>query len=231
MKLLAIDTATEACSAALFMDGEIVEQYQIAPREHTRLILPMVEAVLGSAGCSLQDCDALAFGQGPGAFTGLRVAAGVIQGLALGADLPVVGISSLAALAQGVYRVQGEQAILAGIDARMAEVYWGCYQLDENQLMCLQGTEQVCAPASVPELLSNDQDWFGVGTAWETYGAELSQHLGVLDSRYQGLIYPRAQDIATLAVAAYQQGQAVSAELAIPVYLRDQVAKKRAEQG
>src|SRR3569623_782227 len=124
MNLLAIDTATEACSAALYLDGAIAARYALAPREHARLILPMVDELLREADIKPTQLDAVSFGRGPGALTGLRIAAGVVQGIAYGADLPVVPVSSLAALAQGCYRERGVTRILATIDAGIG---WAAY--------------------------------------------------------------------------------------------------------
>ncbi|NNJ83882.1 MAG: tRNA (adenosine(37)-N6)-threonylcarbamoyltransferase complex dimerization subunit type 1 TsaB, partial [Gammaproteobacteria bacterium] len=134
MKILAIDTATDACSVSLHMDGQYRDSHEIAPRKHAEILLPRIEALLSAAALSPRDLDALAFGRGPGAFTGVRIATGVIQGLAFGADLPVVPISSLHALAQGAWRERGEKNILAAFDARMGEVYWGAYQLDTTEV-------------------------------------------------------------------------------------------------
>src|SRR5690554_5943555 len=127
MKLLAIDTATEACSVALLVDGQTFDRYAVIPRLHARQVLPMVQQVLDEAGTALAAVDAIAFGQGPGAFTGLRIAAGVVQGLAFALDKPVLPVSSLAAIAQRVWREQQAGQVAVAIDARMDEVYWGCY--------------------------------------------------------------------------------------------------------
>ncbi len=134
MRLLALDTSTEACSAALFQDGAITLRFEITERSHADLILPMVESLLGEAGLALADLDGLAFGRGPGGFTGLRIATGVVQGLALGAGLPVAPVSSLAAVAEQVPAGEGE-AILVCNDARMGEVYWGVFRKAANGSM------------------------------------------------------------------------------------------------
>lgn len=224
MNLLAIETATEACSAALYLDGEIRERYQIAPREHTALILPMVDELLAEAGLSPTQLDAVAFGCGPGAFTGVRIATGVVQGIAFAADLPVVPVSTLATLAQGARREFGWQRVAAAIDARMAEVYWGGFEDDGEGLMHPVTEEQVVAPQLVP--LLEGGSWHGIGSGWQSYAIELAQRQGtaVIDAR--GDYYPHAQDVATLAVAAYARGEAVAAEQALPRYLRNNVAKK-----
>ncbi len=224
MKLLAIDTSTEACSAALLIADEISERYRLAPREHTQFILPMIDELMSEAGLTPGDLNVVAFGRGPGAFTGLRIAASVAQGIAFAADLPVVPVSSLAALAQGVCREMGYARVLAAIDARIQEVYWGAYQRDEHGLVRLCGKELVCSPLQVP--LPSEDDWFGAGSGWGAYLAPLRQRLGVALSAWEGQRYPAARDVAVLAAAGYRRGVAVDAEQALPVYLRDEVAFK-----
>ena len=132
MRILAIDTATEACSAALWNDGTLSAHFEICPREHTQRILPLVQEVLTESGTTLSELDALAFGRGPGSFTGVRIGIGIAQGLALGAELPMIGVSTLATMAQGAWRKTGATRVLAAIDARMGEVYWAEYQRDEQ---------------------------------------------------------------------------------------------------
>jgi len=133
MKILAVDTATQACSAALFIDGETTAEFRLAPREHTQLILPMVESLLQQAAIKIADLDALAFGRGPGSFTGVRIATGIVQGLAFAHNLPVLAISTLASIAQLAGDEHQHNNVLAGIDARMGEIYWGCYQRADNE--------------------------------------------------------------------------------------------------
>jgi tRNA threonylcarbamoyladenosine biosynthesis protein TsaB len=225
MKILAVETSSEACSAALLIDAHIEEHFEVAPQQHTALILPMVDGLLKQAGLTLHQLDALAFGQGPGSFTGVRIAAGIIQGLAFGAGRPVVPVSSLAALAQGAHRVHGVTSVLTAADARMNEVYWAAYRLDSNGLMTLQGEEQVCAPVavSVPE----SGLWLGAGSGWLCYGALLEARLAGRLSGHEEDCYPHARDVARLAQSAYAQGAAVSADYALPVYLRDEVIWKK----
>lgn len=228
MKLLAIDTSTDACSAALWLDGEVRQRYQVAPRGHGQLILPMIESLLGEAGLALTQLDTLAFGRGPGGFTGVRIANSVIQGLAFGADLPVVPISSLAALAQGVYVEMGAPRVLAAIDARIGEVYWGAYRATEYGLVILIDQEIVCIPEDVPLPLAEDvRGWFGVGNGWHTYAQPLKARLGEMVTAWDGQRYPQAQHLAQLAADAFQRGLAVGAEQVLPVYLRDEVAWKK----
>lgn len=226
MKLLALDTATEACSAALIIDGEIEQQYELAPRAHTQLILGMAQQLLQSAGMTISELDALAFGRGPGSFTGVRIATGVVQGMAYAADLPVVPVSTLASIAWSVHEEQGASHILSGIDARMGGVYWGAYEVKQTQLV-LHGAEQVCAPAQVPV---PEGRWVGAGSAWKGHREALLQRLGDRVTQCFEAYYPRAASIARLAVKDFDQGLAVDAAHAIPVYLRDDVAKKSAQQ-
>ncbi len=224
MKLLALDTSTEACSAALCIDGELREQFQIAPRGHGQLILNMVEQLLADAQLKVGQLDGIAFGRGPGAFTGVRIATSVVQGIAFGADLPVVPVSSLAALAQGIYRQQRHEAVLTAFDARMDEVYWGAFALQAG-LMVACGVESVCPPGSVP-LPSPARQWVGAGNGWSAYPEQLQAACGSVavcdDHRF-----PHAQDVAALAEPLLAKGETVMAEQALPIYLRDNVVKKK----
>lgn len=225
MRLLAIETATEACSAALWLDGTISEQYQVAPRAHTALILPMIDELLATAGLRPQQLDAIAMGQGPGAFTGVRIAAGVAQGIACGADLPIVPISTLATLAQAeaeASRLEGS-TILAAIDARMGEVYWGVFSPAAHGLVVPLTDERVCAPAAVP---AATEPWRGVGTGWGRYGEQLKARIGGQSLAILPNALPRAASLAQLAQAAWQAGEIVTPAAAQPVYLRNQVARK-----
>lgn len=226
MKLLSIETATEACSAALYLDGEVTEQYQFAPRQHAQLLLGMADALLAEAGLVPAQLDAIAFGRGPGAFTGVRIATGVAQGIAYAADLPVLPVSTLAALAQGGLREFGWQQIASAIDARMNEVYWGVYRADENGIMQPCVEERVCPAADVPPL--EGEGWHGIGSGWAVFAEELRQAGGVID--WQGEYYPHARDVAMLAADGFAHDQAVTAAQALPVYLRDQVVHKPANK-
>ncbi len=225
--ILAIETATEACSAALLINGEVRERYELAPRRHAMLILPFVDALLQEADLKPQQLDAVAFGRGPGSFTGLRIAAGIAQGIAFGADLPVVPVSTLAALARTALQTQDGDAVMAAIDARMQEVYWGVYQRTGKDLVELIGAERVCAAADVPlpETRAQIDTWIGAGTGWGSYGDVLGTRCG-MPQRIYADCYPRAAAVAALAEALFQQGFTVPAQQAIPVYLRDNVANK-----
>lgn len=222
MKLLALDTATEACSAAVWIDGAVLERYELAPRRHAALILPMLQAVLAEAGLRMKHLDAIAVGRGPGAFTGVRIAMGIAQGIAFAADLPVAPISTLAALALGAAREFGHSHITAALDARMGEVYWGAYAATGDTVDLL-GEEQCCPATAVA---APPGDWFGAGSGWLTYAEALAQRVTVHGR--QGDRYPRAGDVARLAAAPAQRDHWVAADQALPVYLRNQVAKRPA---
>lgn len=228
MNILAIDTATEACSAALYVDGELCSRYQLAPREHSRLILQMIDDLLAEASLSVSRVDAIAFGRGPGSFMGLRIAAGVVQGIAFAHDIPVIPVSTLKAIAQRAYEQTNKRYILTAIDARMDEVYWAAYYLND-EIWLLDDDEQVISPDKIqlPAMLQQqDKSWAGAGSGWGAYherllaGCEFSPQV-ILDD-----CFPSAEVIARLALAELQAGNTVSAAEAIPVYLRNDVARK-----
>lgn len=227
MKILAIDTATEACSAALYVDGEITSEYKIAPREHTQLILPMIDRLLTDAGLVVNQLDALAFARGPGAFTGVRIAAGIIQGLSYAAEIPVVPVSTLAAIAAGVYYQHGHKDILSAIDARMGEVYWGAYHIEEDSVTLIDN-ELVCAVENLPDQLS--KNWVGAGTGWSEYSELLKSRFKLEEDLIYENYLPSAETVVKLAVQDFKLNKQMSAHQAQPVYLRDNVAKKKANQ-
>ncbi len=218
--LLALDTATEACSVALLHNSERYSDYAVIPRQHAQQLLPMIQALLAQAGVPMSAVDALAFGRGPGAFTGVRIATGMVQGLALALDRPVLAVSNLALLAQRAWREHGAREVAAAIDARMDEVYWGCYRLDEQHVMQLQGLEAVLPPehVSLPrDMLA--EHCFGAGTGWA-----YAERLAVKPAQCDVSLLPHAEDLLSLGLAAWQRGEAVDAADAQPVYLRDKVA-------
>jgi tRNA threonylcarbamoyladenosine biosynthesis protein TsaB len=223
MKLLAIDTSGDACSAALLLDGRIEQLFETAPRGHGERILPMMQSLLDQAGIRVTDLNAMAFGRGPGSFTGVRIAAAVIQGAAFGADLPVVAISTLGAIAQGQFRRGGQRRLLAALDARMGEVYWGCFEVGADGLAASRCAEQVCPPERVE--LPPDSGWYGIGPGWAAHAASLTRRLGdtLLGVNPDGIC--EARDIVIMAAAQLLAGRQVSPELATPVYLRDQVTR------
>lgn len=224
-RLLAIETATEACSAALLVGDAVLERFQVAPREHGALLLPMIDSLLDEAGLSMAQLDGLAFGRGPGSFTGVRMATGVIQGLAFASDLPVVPVSTLASLAQGVVDRAAPPLIYAALDARMGEVYWAAYEPDAAGLVRLLGEEQVMPPEAAR--LWQERPGIGVGHGWRTYVGQLEVALhGRVETCYVDEL-PRASGVARLARPILAQGGGVAAEEALPVYLRDNVAKPK----
>lgn len=228
MKILALDTATEACSAALYIDGEITQQYKVAPREHSRLILKMIESLLQDADLKIESLDAIAFGRGPGAFMGIRIATGVVQGLSFAHDIPVIPVSNLMAIAQVAYKQTNESNILCAIDARMGEVYWAALERDDNGIWhsvieeCVSKPEQLSFPAS----LSEPGLWLGAGTGWGTYEETIKAASDVEIKQVLDDCLPTAAAIVEIAVAEYERGNTVSSAQAQPVYLRNDVAKK-----
>jgi tRNA threonylcarbamoyladenosine biosynthesis protein TsaB len=229
MKLLAIDATTEACSAALYCAGEVREEYALAPRRHAEILLPMVESLLAAGEIPVTGLDGLAFGRGPGSFTGVRIATSVVQGIAFGADLPVAPVSSLAALAQGAAGESVGGQVFAGLDARMGEIYWGRYGIGSDGRVVATGPDSVAPPAVVP--LPPAGSWLGVGSAWDRYGAILSQRLGARLERWLPGHLPRARHVVELAAGVFARGAAVPAAAAQPVYVRDRVAVGQGERG
>ncbi len=217
--LLALDTATEACSVALLHNGQVFSRYAVIPRLHAQRILPMIREVLTEAGIAKSALDAIAFGRGPGAFTGLRIAVGVVQGLAFALERPVLPVSNLAAIAQRACREHGAQQVAVAIDARMDEVYWGCYSVVNGEV-CLQGVEAVLAPERAELPPSAQGEWFAAGTGWQAYAERIAVPVYGRDAQ----LLPHAEDILTLARGMWQRGEAISAQQAQPIYLRDQVA-------
>lgn len=214
MKVLAIDTATERCSVALRVGGRSIERALDTARGHADIVLPMVEEVLREAGLTLKELDGIAYGRGPGAFTGVRVTIGVVQGLAFGAALPTVGISNLAAVAQQVAKPHA--IVLVCMDARMSEVYWGVFEVDFNGVVGIETSERVSSPdevqAHTPSILA--------GTGFRAYAP--------LQARFSGIeVYdsalPHAREIAALGEIELRAGRGKPAAQAQPTYLRDKV--------
>lgn len=219
MKILALDTATEACTVALWLDGKVLERNEMGG-QHAERLLPMVDTLLAEAEITLKQLDAIAFGRGPGSFTGLRIGAGVTQGLAFGANLPVIPVSSLAALAQGV----DAPRVLAAFDARMQQVYWGAYQRGPAGLMVPTATEIVIDPTQAP--IPAGEGWVVAGSGWDIYKDTLGPRLQRQNSSGVAGMAPQARHLAVLAVARFNAGDLVTPEHAVPVYIRDDIAKK-----
>lgn len=223
LKILALDTSTESCSVALWRDGNIDEREIHAGQRHSNLLLSMVDAVLVQHGLRVSGLDGIAFGQGPGSFTGLRIASGVTQGLAFAAGLPVVGISTLLAMAEAA----NAERVVCCLDARMGEIYHAAYtRSDAGWLtVCEPG---LWAPAAAPALPQGA--WFGCGNAFSAYREVLLRRYdGVLSATAPELM-PHARDIARLAVPLFEQGKGVDAALAAPFYVRDKVALRTNER-
>lgn len=223
MKLLALDTSTEACSVALQYNDQRLTLDEVCPQQHSKRILPMVQQLLAESGLVLNQLDGIVFGRGPGSFTGVRIGVGVTQGLAFGADLPVFGVSTLQAMAQAAVRLHQATQVIAAIDARMAEVYLGLYQQGADGLMQAVSDELARKPAELPAF-SLQGDMWAVGTGLVTYRDAFSlwaagQQLQISDQ----VLLPSAQDMLTLAMPAWQQQLFVAAEQAEPVYVRDEV--------
>lgn len=227
MNLLAIETATESCSVALVHGEAVIARSELAPRRHAERVLPMADELLAEAGIGRHALDGIAVGRGPGAFTGVRLAVSLAQGMAMALDLPVVTVSSLAALA--LEAPEDDAAILAVIDARMGEIYAASFQRDGNGGLIALDEERVCTAESL--VLPEAAAWNVVGSGWATYADVLCQRLGHEPRSTDGSCYPQARHVATLAVNEFRAGKALAPELALPVYLRDKVALTLAEQG
>lgn len=223
MKLLALDTSTEYCSAALRLDDATHFDGCHAGQRHSELILPMIDALLSRHGVELADLDALAYGEGPGSFTGLRIACGVVQGLALGADLPVVGVGTLLAIAEA----SGASHALCCLDARMHEIYAAAYRraAGEWETVFAPG---LFSPAALPGLPPGA--WAGCGSGFAAYGDVLRDACADRIVAVHADVVPHAREIAALAARAFARGGGKRAEDALPLYLRDKVALTMAEQ-
>ena len=227
MRLLAIETASEVCSVALSIDGEVHQQDQHAPRGHAEFLLPAVEQLLTDGGVELQHLDAILYGRGPGSFTSLRIGLGAVQGLAWGADVPVHGISSLAALAWEAtqrFAEEGTGRVLAAMDARMNEVFLAGFLISADSAECLV-EEQVVSPTETPSL--NNGEWMGAGIGFERYP--------VLAERYPGMVmqadvWPSARALIALGTASVAAGETRAAETVQARYIRNDVARKAADR-
>lgn len=223
MKILALDTSTEYCSIALSLDGEILSREVLAGQQHSELILPMLQRMLAETELTLEQLDGVAFGAGPGSFTGLRIACGVAQGLAFGADLPVTGVCTLEALAHQV----GNGNVITAIDARINEIYHAAYtRVAEGWWPVSEPT--LCLPQHAPPL--HGCDWTGCGSGFAAYEE-------VLRARYEGCLgpitgdlRPRARDMAQLAAPLFAKGLGIDPANAVPLYIRNKVALKEKER-
>lgn len=224
--LLALDASSSACSAAVLLqraDSEprLVSRFALTPREHTRRLLPMVDEVLAEAGITPAELDAVAYGRGPGSFTGLRIAAGTAQGLAYGLGCPLLGVSTLEALALAAHRRHGVEYVATAMDARMGEVYaaaWRCCYGTVESLL----EETVIAPQRL-QLPAAEPGWYGIGSGWglwESMAPEVQAALTRRDVESE----PAAEELVLLAAHHYAAGERTAPHEAQPIYLRDQVA-------
>jgi tRNA threonylcarbamoyladenosine biosynthesis protein TsaB len=227
-RLLAIDTSTEACSVALIDEGNVFEQFIDAPREHVQRLLPMIDALLAERQLSLRSLDGIAFGRGPGSFTGLRICIGVVQGLAFGADIPVVPVSTLAALAQSFVTdtIDDGSYIAATIDARMDEIYGGWFRVGADRLVHAASDEVVCAPEQMPQIDTRNSTKYAVGSGWRYQSRIPCADFASIDLAK----LPHAGAIALLGAKMWAEGVRVAAEDVQPVYLRNEVAWKKENQ-
>ena len=221
MRILALDTATEACSVALRVGEQVLERYEELARGHADRLLPMVDELLSEAGVTLASLDAIAFGRGPCGFTGVRLAASIAQGLAFGASLGVVPVSDLAAVAQrGAALHSAVRQVLAVNDARMREVYWARFRV--NGLVESAGEEHVSAGSAVVLPESSGGSWLAVGRGLRA-APELAERCRAAGAELQPELLPRAREVLTLAETAVSMGQILPPERALPVYVRDKV--------
>ena len=227
MNIVALDTCTESCSAALLYQGELFTRVEMTQRGHSELILGMMDDLFKQAEISISEIEALAFGRGPGSFTGVRVGVGVAQGVAFARDIPVIPVSSLASLAQQVADTLQVEYIGVAMDARMGEIYCASYRCVDGTVTLLD-KEQVCPPEQFIPI--SDQQWVGVGTGWGVYDEVLRQNFAGKLSNISVEHYPNASSVIKLAQIEIKAGRLLSADQAMPVYLRNNVAKKKGEQ-
>lgn len=220
--ILAIESSTEVCSVAIQYGGETYQKMTLESRRHSEFILPAIDLLISELGITLADLEVVAFAGGPGAFTGLRIAAAITQGLAFGLDLPVVQISSLATLAQAAHRKFGLQKVVTCVDARMNEVYWASYQF-AGEIMVLNGAELICSPEASPEDKLGEKYAVGSGKIYQQIiQTQNSSIVGWKDD-----CLPEAQDLVKLAKVEVEQQQFSDPEQALPVYLRDKISWKK----
>lgn len=228
MKILAVDASTEACSAAVYVNGEIVERLTVAPRKHIELLMPMTKEVMEAAEIELSELHGLAFSVGPGSFAGLRIACGFVQGLGAGLNIPIVPVSTLAALAYPVLEENPEAMVMPILDAKMHEVYWAVYALDQDGELMVIEEDQVSSLETIYEHFADrNQPLLAVGDGWELDPSSLSKlDATLIEDRH----YPRAGDIALLAKRDLEKGLGLYADQVAPVYLRHNIAMTIEEQ-
>ncbi|MGZ8257435.1 MAG: tRNA (adenosine(37)-N6)-threonylcarbamoyltransferase complex dimerization subunit type 1 TsaB [Gallionella sp.] len=227
MKILALETSTEYCSVAMNLDGKIIERFELVGQKHSQCLIDMVAAVLRDAQVQLSDLDGIGYGMGPGSFTGVRIACGATQGLALGANLPVFGVGTLQALAHAFGVHSGHRKVIAALDARMGEIYHAAYEWIEGEWHSVSAP-CFCKADAAPMLAG--QNWFGIGSGFAAYPAELAVRYAGQLTAVDSAAVPHAAAIAELAARAFAQGKGMDAALAQPLYVRDKVALKTIER-
>jgi tRNA threonylcarbamoyladenosine biosynthesis protein TsaB len=240
MRVLALDTSTEYCSVALWQDGAVAERCELVGQRHSEMLIGMLDELLNSAGVKLAQVDGIAFGKGPGSFTGVRIACGAAQGLALGANLPAIGVCTLEALAEA----SGKSRVIAALDARMGEIYHASYQKHEDAWATV--TEPcLCKPENAPKVgnllsananaeltppLVQAEGWFGAGSGFAMHGKALGARYAGKLIGMDGSMVPQAAAVAKLGAAQFALGRGADAAEALPLYLRDKVALKTSER-
>lgn len=227
MNVLAIDTSTKSCVLAISTDRQLLEDAEIVDRTHSKVILPRIVRLLSEAGLANSELDLIVFGQGPGSFTGLRIGIGVVQGLAFGLEIPVVGISSMACLAQNTFRLEGHKHSIVALTARKQEVYFGSYSIKDG-FAVNNGTEGVFEADEVPKQ-EKKKNWVGIGSGWQLK-TQLEQGAQVTVGDVYPDVYPTGRDLVDLGVDRHSRGLSVSAQQARPEYLREQVASVKPRQ-
>lgn len=223
MNILALETSTEYCSVALWQNGAVLERCELAGQKHSERLMPMLDALLKETGLGIKDMDGIAFGMGPGSFTGVRIACGVTQGLALGANLAVAGVCTLQALAEA----SGKPRVIAALDARMGEIYHAAYERRDDAWVTV-GEPCLCKPQDAPPVPGNG--WFGAGSGLAMHGEVLGERYAGQLQGVDGAAVPQAAAIAVLGAAQFAQGRGMDAAEALPLYLRDRVALKTSER-
>jgi tRNA threonylcarbamoyladenosine biosynthesis protein TsaB len=223
MRILAIETSTEFCSVALWQDDMIVSRSEHVGQKHSERLIAMLDELLTTTGCRIKDMDCIAFGMGPGSFTGVRIACGTAQGMALGAALPVIGVCTLEALAE----TTGSHRVIAALDARMGEIYHGAYEMHDDGWHIVS-EPRLCKPEDAPPVPGGD--WLGAGSGFTVHNEALCK-------RYTGQLLdvdsnavPVAAAVATLGAARFAEQGGIDASEALPLYLRDKVALKTGER-
>ena len=223
MRILALEASTEYCSVALWQDGNIASRCERVGQKHSEVLIEMLDELLRGERVRLAQVDGIAFGKGPGSFTGVRIACGVAQGLALGADLPVAGVCTLQALAQ----TSGHDKVIAALDARMAEVYHAAYER-RGETWVTVCEPSLRLPQAAPQVAGSG--WFGAGSGFIAHGAALGERYAGQLAGCDAQAVPQASAIAVLAAPLFAAGQGVDAAQAMPLYLRDKVALKTSER-